>query len=85
LVSLGRPEVERLDQQRPIDEVGLRCDQRHADTITTKVIQCEKCLESGNAPAHDGDPGSVSSRLVAHRPHQPRISAIRQSYRHRVG
>src|SRR3954470_8908301 len=84
-VSLDWPEVEGLlDQQRPVDEVGLRRDQRQADPISTKVIQREKRLESGNAAAHDDDPCSVCLRNLAHHPHRSGVSTIRQSYRHRV-
>jgi hypothetical protein len=68
LVSLGRPEVERLlDQQRLVEEVGLRRDQRRRNPVAGKVTQRQKRLEPRHAPANDHHTISLAACLVVHR------------------
>src|SRR4029453_17996115 len=54
LMALGRPRAKRfLDEQRLVDELILRRDQRQGCTLPGQVPQCEQALEAGDASAYD--------------------------------
>ena len=67
LVALGGAEVERLlDEQRLVEEVGLRGDQGQGGPVAGQVVQCEQGLDSRDAAPDDDHAGPGVTLLSVH-------------------